>query len=214
MRSPTPENTHERILLAYLTHCSTLPRPHRCVQLAKTYIIPVHVGHFSQGVLTKFSGGDLDPTTYPAYLRPEEVIRSDSVTSMSSIVTPDRLALAGGGPRSALLRRTGTSTDAPRPLGRNALSILTLSGRELGDYDRSGCRAAVSDLESAGGDAPKAAPLPLGRSLTHPPLLPLGRSFTHTRCRRTESRGCAQSAGQFVADVRHQPQRAGGARRV
>ena len=82
VRDKTKNHEGDNVLLEYET--ALLIQRHLAevdVDLARNYIVPVHVGQFSQGVLTKFM--DFNPMMYPDRVGPE----SDHDTA-SNITTP------------------------------------------------------------------------------------------------------------------------------
>ena len=86
VRDKTKNHEGDNVLLEYET--ALLIQRHLAevdVDLARNYIVPVHVGQFSQGVLTKFT--DFNPMMYPDSVGPESN-HGDSNVDTSSTATP------------------------------------------------------------------------------------------------------------------------------
>ena len=91
VRDKTKNHEGDNVLLEYET--ALLIQRHLAevdVDLARNYIVPVHVGQFSQGVLTKFT--DFNPMMYPDSVGPESD-HGDSNVDTASSTTPTAVVM-------------------------------------------------------------------------------------------------------------------------
>ena len=92
VRDKTKNHERDNVLLEYET--ALLIQRHLAevdADLARAYIVPVHVGQFSQGVLTKFT--DFDATMYPDSVGPESDHSNSNVDTASNITTPTAVVM-------------------------------------------------------------------------------------------------------------------------
>ena len=84
VRNGALDHTNDNVLLEYET--GQMIRDHLKevdADLAKSYIIPILVGHFSQGVLTKFT--EFNPNLYPDSVGPDATAMISTTTSMAVV---------------------------------------------------------------------------------------------------------------------------------
>ena len=84
VRDPQADHTFDNVLLEYET--ALIIRKHvedLDSEVALSYVVPVHVGHFSLGVLTKFI--DFNPTLYPDSVGPLAVTTAQTTPTSTAV---------------------------------------------------------------------------------------------------------------------------------
>ena len=92
VRDKTKNHEGDNVLLEYETALMIQRQLAEVdVDLARNYIVPVHVGQCSQGVLTKFT--DFNPMMYPDSVGPESDDGGSNVDTASNITTPTAIVM-------------------------------------------------------------------------------------------------------------------------